>query len=957
MPSPAWHEHIPFGMFMVSALRPSLIVELGTLWGDSYCGFCQAVKKLGIDARSYAVDTWEGDAHAGYYGDFVLSGLRAYHDPAYGEFSQLIQGAFDDALPLFKDQTIDLLHIDGLHTYEAVKHDFEAWLPKLSKRGIVLFHDTNVFDRDFGVHQLWAELRACYPHFEFLHGNGLGVLAVGEIASTDLQALFNASEKEALAIRQLFSNLGQKVLDRFVAKQNEQAVLRLEASENKNLIVTAKLKEIQDYWDSESVRLGEYIEQRHTDISKLTSYVGEQASSISQQAAYIEELSGSLERANARIDKLKAEFEGIAGSRSWKALQQIWKFRQMLLPPNSRRARLVKSMARLLYKSRNVSREHSAASRLPEPSTDETSHEPTDAENISNDEPSQFPIVLEPAMNEGGAGLESFDYRDWLENHIPRAKGLDSQRHQSHLLPYRPLISILTPVYNTPTHILQATIESAINQSYDNWELCIVNAGETNHQLLAEYAEKHACIKVKTLPANLGISGNTNLASQIATGEFIALLDHDDELTPNALFEYVNLLNQNCDIDILYSDEDKLDENGRPTQPFFKPDWSPEYFRGVMYVGHFLCFRRSLFECAGKFNSEFDGVQDFELMLRMSELTGKIEHVPKILYHWRQMPGSIAQDINAKPNIGNLQRDAVNAHLSRLKLPARSEILSPNHQLRIQPIVSETPDLVSVIIPTKDAPEYLKKCLSSIYRVSSYTNFEVIVVDNGTKDVDALKVMESYPILSVNFPGAFNYSRANNIGAGYARGKYLLFLNNDTVILSPDWIEHLLYYASQQDVGAAGALLLYPDNSIQHAGVVLGPYGTADHLMRGLSSDSDGYFGGLACAHEVSAVTAACLMMKKKDFEEIGRFNEHYGTHYQDLDLCLMLRKLRKRIIFTPRARLTHFESKTRSNHYDYLDRMLLLEQWGDAIISGDPYYNLNFNSSSGDYTIKANKS
>jgi GT2 family glycosyltransferase len=347
-------------------------------------------------------------------------------------------------------------------------------------------------------------------------------------------------------------------------------------------------------------------------------------------------------------------------------------------------------------------------------------------------------------------------------------------------------------------------------------------------------------------------------------------------------------------------------------------------------------------------------VQDFEFMLRLSESTPRIAHVPQILYHWRKTPGSIAESTEAKSHIGLLQARAVNAQFDRLHLPARAEPAALPHRLKIIPAQREAYPRVSVIIPTRDAPEILGRCLRTVLEKTSYPNFEVVVMDNDTVDPAALALMEQYPVRRVPFPGPFNFSRANNNGAAAASGELLLFLNNDTEIVSEDWLQHLVHYAEQDDVGAVGALLLYENRTVQHAGVALGMRGTADHIMRGFPSDVDGYAGSLACAREVSAVTAACLMMRKSLFLEIGGFNEHFFTAYQDVDLCLRLRDRGLRIIYTPEAVVIHHESVSRKNYYDMVDRMLLLDRWELVIERGDPYYNPNLVLERGDYSVRS---
>jgi GT2 family glycosyltransferase len=655
-----------------------------------------------------------------------------------------------------------------------------------------------------------------------------------------------------------------------------------------------------------------------------------EAELLSQRLGNAERLYEAAEERRQRIEPYAQNYLKFTGSKTWKVVDAAWRLQGRLAPPGTLRARVGK---------RWVGAAWHAVQKL---RTDASSQ--TDQQLAGQSIP--------PSRSRETTATRS-KYDVWAKKRAPDEPELLAQRELSRTYDYRPLISILMPVYRPAANVLQKEIESVRRQSYEHWELCLVDGGGQKDAslLIDEYAGSDPRVRVAKLPQNLGIAGNTNQALRMASGEFVALLDDDDELAPHALFEYVKLLNADRTIDVFYSDEDKLDEHGRLCHPFFKPDWSPEYFRGVMYVGHLLCFRRSLIERTGWFESRYDGVQDFELMLRLSEVTSRIHHVPKALYHWRQSPGSIALDDRAKPDISDLQRAAVDAHMVRIGLKARAEIASTHHRLRFAPLAVSDPQMVSIIIPTRDAPDYLEKCLRSIFERSTYAAYEVVLVDNDTRDARALAVMERFPIRRVQLSGTFNYSRANNLGAEYARGSLLLFLNNDTEVLGPDWIEQLLYYAEQEDVGAAGAMLLYPDRRVQHAGVILGPGGTADHVMRGFHHTDDGYAGSLVCAREVSAVTAACLLMKRDDFNAIGGFNEHYFTHYQDVDLCLRLRQLGKRIIVTPRAQLFHHECTTRKDYWDYVDYSLLLDQWQGAIEAGDPYYNPNFDPAKTDYS------
>lgn len=518
----------------------------------------------------------------------------------------------------------------------------------------------------------------------------------------------------------------------------------------------------------------------------------------------------------------------------------------------------------------------------------------------------------------------------------------------------KPRFSVITPTCDTKPEWLAEAALSLLNQSFANWEWCIVDDGSQNRQTkkMLEHLSR-ASLRVRVeFGAKAGISAATNQALDLARGDYVCFLDHDDLLHWPALESMEDKLREGYDV--VYSDEDKLDDaTGELVEPFFKPAWSPEYFRGVMYVGHLLCVRREI-AVTTRFDPAFDGVQDFEFMLRVSETAADIGHIPRILYHWRKSPGSIAEASDAKPHIGALQHSAVNAHLARLKLPALAEQSELPHRLKIEPASRNKFPPISIIIPTKDAPEILERCLKSLSEKTSYPEFEVILMDNETTDQQALQLMQDYPARRIVFPNPFNYSRANNQGAAAAAGEFLVFLNNDTEILSGDWLEHLIYYAEQPDVGAAGALLTYEDRTVQHAGVALGMRGTADHTMRGFPIGVDGYAGSLACAREVSALTGACLMIRKSLFEEIGGFNEHFFTAYQDVDLCLRLRERGLRLICTPRAQVIHHESVSRQSYYDMVDRALLLDLWEGVIKRGDPYYNPNLNLERGDYSRRS---
>jgi GT2 family glycosyltransferase/2-polyprenyl-3-methyl-5-hydroxy-6-metoxy-1,4-benzoquinol methylase len=633
----------------------------------------------------------------------------------------------------------------------------------------------------------------------------------------------------------------------------------------------------------------------------------------------LQDVEGALSRSNNEIERLWQENMGLKSSVSHRFMTKFHSiFIEPLLPPQSRRRA---TYDRFLKGSRMLFSEGPGAtfSEYQKYRAGRRGIEPGQRSAV----PLNRSVIAPEKMKE-------------MKEEISRFTSL-------------PTISIITPVYNVDEEYLRACIESVRDQVYENWELCLVDdASLKRHvrRVLREYEGIDDRIKIAYNTKNSGISETTNRGIKMSTGEYVAFLDNDDLLARDALFEVVKLINEHPDADAIYSDEDKISPDGQLCEPFFKPDWSPEYFRGVMYVGHLLTVRKRVAEEAGLINRVYDRVQDYEFMLRVSEKTDLIYHIPKILYHWRKIEGSVASSVDSKGDISPIQAHAVTAHLKRIGLPADAEPGSLPHRAAIVPSGRDFDPLVSIIIPTKDRPDLIGRCLASIFGETTYPRFEVIVIDNQTTDPEAERIIASYPVTIVSYDQPFNFSMMNNYGARSAKGDYLVFLNNDTEIVTKDWIEHLLYYVEQPDVAAAGPLLLYPDKRVQHAGVVLGLRGTADHVMRYHHPEWDGYAGSLSCAREVSAVTAACMMVQASVFFDCGGFNEYYEIHYQDVDLCLKFIAAGYRIIFTPRVLLTHFECATRGRQkYNLIDRYLLIDQW-EEMLCNDKYYNKNFDCS-----------
>ncbi len=543
--------------------------------------------------------------------------------------------------------------------------------------------------------------------------------------------------------------------------------------------------------------------------------------------------------------------------------------------------------------------------------------------------------------------------------HLLLEKNLASLKKEAESLSRRPLISVVVPVYNTPPRLLRHCITSVLRQIYTNWELCLVDDGSTSRptkRALRKTELLDSRIRIKYREENGGISLATNDGINMAEGEYIALLDHDDELSEDALLHVARRINEVPETDVIFTDQDKISKYGFRFKPFFKPGWSPALMRSIMYVGHLLILRTSFVRRTGVCNPAFDGVQDFELALRLTEKTDRIEHIPEICYHWRAAAGSIASSFSAKQNIQALQQRAVQEHLDRLNIPAAAASIGQRHRIRLIPEDKKEKDLISIIICSRDAGEMVSRCLDSIYVLTEYRNFEVILGDNGTTDPVALAAFERHPIRRIVMPGKFHFAAFNNRLAREAKGEYLLFLNNDTEILQEDWLARLKIHASIQTNGAVGALLTYPDNTVQHAGVVLGPRGTADHLFRNFNAESDFYHNIIQSDRDVTAVTAACLMISSEKFRQAGGFDEKFRNHYEDLDLCLRLFKAGYSNVYAGTVKLVHHESKTRGKYYDYTDRILLLDRWESLIQAGDPFSNENFLPDRCDFALGAGR-
>lgn len=561
---------------------------------------------------------------------------------------------------------------------------------------------------------------------------------------------------------------------------------------------------------------------------------------------------------------------------------------------------------------------------------------------------------------------DDVDYEEWYKNHKPTMEELQRQRDTE--FEYEPLISILVPVYNTPEEFLKQMIQSVRKQTYGNWELCIANANPTNEtvaEILRISSTKDTRIKVKDVSENEGIAQNTNAALAVATGDYIGLLDHDDLLTPDALYEVVKAINENDRPQVLYSDEDKVTMDlSEHFQPHMKPDYNKDLLRSNNYITHFFVADRMLVEEVGGEDGEYNGAQDYDLILKCTERAKGIAHIPRILYHWRVHKASTADNPASKMYAFDAGKRAIEDHLKRC-----GEIGEVSHEkdlgfYRVKYQVQGSP-LISIIIPNKDQVESLDKCLKSIEK-SSYKNYEIIIVENNsTEDATFVyyKKIESDKIRIVYWSDEFNYSAINNFGVKHARGDYLLLLNNDVEVITTDWLEELTANCQRKDVGIVGARLYYPDDTIQHAGIVIGIGGVAGALFVGMPRMFTGYLHKAAIQQDLSAVTAACMMVKRSAYEELGGLEEELKVAFNDVDFCLRARDKGYLVVYDPNVELYHFESKSRGtedskekvrrfqNEIEYMR-----SHWLELLKKGDPMYNPNLTLTKWDYSLRNNQ-
>lgn len=553
-------------------------------------------------------------------------------------------------------------------------------------------------------------------------------------------------------------------------------------------------------------------------------------------------------------------------------------------------------------------------------------------------------------------------YDKWITAHEPGYRELERQRQI--IFPYEPRINLITSIHtNTPQQFSVEMIKSVLSQTYPNWDLCIACSVKKSHlkRILEAYTQQDSRIHVKILPENTGIVETLNEALNLAIGDFVGLLHHGDTLAPFALFEVAKSINDTPDVEYMYSDEDRLSEDGNLRHtPYLKPDWSPDMLRSTNYPANFSVFKKQFIRQIGGFREGFEGSLDYDVILRATEQATQIVHIPKVLYHRWASSDSPVEDRASKGYTDDSAKRALEEHLKRMGLRGNVGATEEPGYYKVTYILQETPK-VSIIIPNRDHADELERCINSIITKTSYRKFEIIIVENGSCENETFVLYEKFKKINniqiIEWEHHFNYSAVNNFAEGYAQGGVLLFLNNDIEVINFDWLERMLDHAVRKDVGAVGTKLYYPDHTIQHAGLVIGICGIVGHCHKFFPGESSGYMRRLKTIQNFSAVTAACLMLRKEIFKEVGGFDDRFSLNFNDVDLCLKVRERGYVIVWTPYAELYHLESKTRA-YDDNLrptfrqEKRFFQQKWKKRLEKSDPYYNPNLTLEREDFSI-----
>lgn len=659
---------------------------------------------------------------------------------------------------------------------------------------------------------------------------------------------------------------------------------------------------------------------------RMESQIAEMDTTIAEKDAAIRDRDNAIADKELRLQESLVLYEQITGSIGYRFLQKMRRWVNRLAPGGSRR----RGFVRIVGHGVDVLMREGFLGFLGK------------FFRVWRWIPGLFRRAPLPAQaSEESPGTNPLDeqYRQWLEHQALTTERVAKMRDEVTAFDYNPTLSIVMPVYDTKPEWLTAAIESVMEQVYQNWELCIADDRSPHRgtrKVLRRYIKRDPRVKVTFLKTKQGIAGASNAALGVATGEFVTFLDHDDELKPDALFQVVRLLNEHRNLDFIYSDEDKRNLDGKLVEPFFKPDWSPDLLMSVNFLNHLSVYRKELVDHLGGFRLGYDGSQDYDLALRVSEVTDKIEHITRPLYTWRKAPESAAAGVHAKEFAYRAGKRALKDALARRGFEGEVVPALVPGRYRVRYAIKGEPK-VSILIPTRDRLDMLRRCVDSIRQVSTYRNFDVNIIDNRSEDPQMLVYLESFPGRVIRYPEEFNYARIMNVAAREVDGELLLLLNNDTEVIAPEWIEAMIEHAQRSEVAAVGGRLMYPDGRVQHEGIIVGFAG-------GSAGNVD--FGGFQAFGETirncSAVTGACMMVRTEVYWELSGFEERLGVAFNDVDFCLRAREKGYEIVYTPYAHLYHHESATRGRLHPESDEQFFRSRWGNPGEYRDPYYNPN---------------
>jgi glycosyltransferase involved in cell wall biosynthesis len=902
--------HLPLFYDLVARKKPKSIVTLGFGDGQAFFTFCQAAREQKAGSQCTLIRRDRAGENAA--DDLAWYNAKDYGQEFYGGRARFVESSAADALNACADNSVDLLLLDDCDSASEVRADLASWEAKLSPQALILLHGLNL-ERADGPKDAWKEWVIGRPSVEIPDGIGLGIAFPSRTADSQ-ESLFEAlfgSEKTLGELIELYRIAVARISAQTQASQAVREQAALEARQIWLDSLLADRWKVQAIMDYQAQAIGE-LEQRNealfTDRSKAQLVMDGQLEQLRHWIAESERLKAKAEQLKTQIKDQKAILNAAK-----QACRKNGRCFRMFDGQKERRPLAEKILREIRRLPRNL--RVSRWTRLAPP----------------------------PAVPNKPIGR----YAAWIKEHEPDMAALEEQRHASSQLQMRPKISLLVPLYNTPARFLDEMFASVSAQTYDNWELCIVDGGSDHAETLAtlkKWVSRESKIRLRRLEQNFGISENTNHALELVTGDFLACIDHDDLLAPFALYELVRAIGDSPEGDIFYSDEDRWSVEGNRHAPFFKPEWSPELLYASMYIGHLTAYRRTLVDKIGGFRKEFDLSQDYDFALRATECAGAIHHIPHVLYHWREHPAS--GSAGGKPDARKTNLAALADAMRRRNRPA--EIIEYPAANRARLKLPSWPR-VSVIIPT-DSPTRAQVCLCDLPRNTKYPDLEIVIVTNS-KLLESLKSLETQnaAVRLIAYDRRFNFSDKCNLGADAATGARLIFFNDDVEPEQPTWIQNVIEPLENPEVGAVAPKLLYETGKIQHAGLVLGVRGLVGTAFHQRAADSMEHFNLAQSLRDVAALSAACLAMRREDFMRLGGFDAvNTPIAHSDVDLSFRIREAGLRCVYTPYATLNHAghvsiavaEKKEEARRRNKAS-IYLLKRWG-RYATHDPYFTDN---------------